>query len=94
MKIPKKIKICGQEIDVKQKRNYDQYFQDSLGEWHQEKMTIFINQKLPAKLKEEVFCHEVVEAINSLFDLELDHWKIQVLGLVSHQVFFTEDSNG
>lgn len=46
---------------------------------------IKIEERIDREAQEEVFIHEVIEAINSIYDLGVPHPVIQTLGIAIHQ---------
>ena len=56
------------------------------GTFDPDKLAIKIESDMSDALKHETLLHEVIEAINFLCELELEHQAIQVLGLMLHQV--------
>lgn len=60
--------------------------EDCYGQFDPETIAISIDSTLTLAHQEEVFWHEVVEAIDCLYELELEHHKIQTLGVALHQV--------
>lgn len=46
---------------------------------------IHLYENLPASVVEENFIHEIVEAIDSTADLQLDHTQISILGALMYQ---------
>ncbi len=61
------------------------------GHYDPKTMSIQIRKDLSPSMAGEVFWHEVVEAINDMYELQLKHPKIQTLGVALHQVFLSLD---
>jgi hypothetical protein len=85
---PKYIRLGGHIIAVTRKSNLIKD-EDAFGTWDDEKLEITIDADLSSALTWETFWHEVVEAINSATDSNLDHSVIQTSGLLLHQVFMS-----
>lgn len=60
---------------------------NNLGEYHQDTQKIYIEKASTLQQKRESFIHEIIEAINSIYNLEIDHGKLTLLSTVLHQVF-------
>jgi len=90
MGLPDKLKIAGFEIPVTERKELAR--QASIfGAFDPMKMTIGIEKDLCDQNKSEVLMHEVIEAINSIYDLGMSHNAIQVLGVTLRQ--FLLDNN-
>ncbi len=63
------------------------------GLYDEKTMSIQIRKDLSPSMAGEVFWHEVVEAINDMYELRLPHPKIQTLGVALHQVFQSLDDS-
>lgn len=85
---PKYIRLGGHLISVTRKANLIKD-DDAFGTWDDEKLEITIDADLNAALTWETFWHEVMEAINTATDSDLDHSVIQTTGLLLHQVFMS-----
>ena len=84
MKIPKTIHLAGHKIPVHIDAGVDS---DAVGQYHAAHNQIGIRSGIPQSAMEEVLFHEVVEAINHIYELNLPHAKIQTLGAALHQAF-------
>lgn len=85
MSIPKQVIIGGHVISVREVPNLTGRHGEC-GSFQLTSLAIEIDDKLPASLKEETLMHEVIEAINAIYELELPHRSIQILGVALHQV--------
>jgi len=81
MQIPKKIKIGGHILTVRFSEDIG-----NMGEWHSAKQIIKLYKDNCQSQHEETLLHEIVEAINGLYEFNLPHDKIQILGAVLHQI--------
>jgi hypothetical protein len=84
MQIPEKIKIGGFMVDVEFVNNLMTDWQHS-GEYHPRTQTIKIDKDCSEQEREEVFIHEVLEAIKSIYDIPLEHRDLSLLATVLHQ---------
>ncbi len=86
MKIPKTLKIGGKKIKVKIVK--DLSYENAIGIWESEYYTITLEENgiAPIEKLEECFLHEIVEAINGLYELKLSHYKITVISEVLFQI--------
>jgi len=99
MKRPFKfLPVGGQKVkikDVKNKKIMDQFIQfggeddgrSTLGVFFGHENSIYIDQDLDAADWMVTLIHELCEAINSIFSLELNHLQISVLGEALYQAF-------
>lgn len=85
MKIPDNIKIGGFNIDVEFVDNLI-IERGSLGEYHPRTQTIRIDKDNSNQQKEETFIHEVLEAIISIYDIEIEHKDLSIMATVLHQI--------
>lgn len=94
MKIPNRIKLYGQDIDINLTTTpevipgkgrilgrYDPAVQE---------ITLYNNTEKPC-VAEANYIHEVIEAIDVLGDLQLNHTQISALASSLHQVFTTQE---
>jgi hypothetical protein len=85
MKITDKIKIAGQVYDVKynskmpSKRGHN-------GECDSMDNEITIDPNLKMARQEQVLIHEIIEAINMEYPLELEHVQIEMLEVALYQI--------
>jgi hypothetical protein len=77
MKIPRKIKILGHDYKVETIDWIEGARSD--GTCCNATATISIDTRLPRTRQEEVFIHEIIEAINFHLELELKHPQITAL---------------
>jgi hypothetical protein len=91
MNIPNQIKLAGYNYTIEMVRHLARD-RDSAGEssWNGQKISI--DESLSQTCKEAVLIHEVIEQINVLYDLNLEHEKIVVLETALHQ--FIRDNPG
>ncbi len=92
---PKYISLGGHIIQVVRKKGLI-HDEEAFGTWDDGKLQIAIDADLSPTLAWETFWHEVMEAINTATDSNLDHSVIQTSGLLLHQVFMSifEKSQG
>lgn len=84
MKLPKQVEIGGHLIKVTEVTGLASRHGEC-GSFQLSSLTIEIDKGLPDTLKEETLWHEIVEAINAIYELELPHRSIQILGVGIHQ---------
>lgn len=88
LKIPAQFELLGHVINVIWADIHES--EDAWGMFEADKMLITLDNSIKGKsLAEETFCHEKVEAMNILGELELEHPKIQQLGAMMHQAEIT-----
>lgn len=90
MNIPSKIKIGGFIIKVKEAKDL-LVERDHLGEYHPKYQVIYIDEDHTDQQKEETFIHELFEAIDSIYNIQLNHDKLTLLATVFHQVLKDND---
>lgn len=85
MIIPDNIKIAARDIRVCQ---VDHLSDDEArwGDYCARTGTIRIEAGIPDDMKEGVFWHEVLEALDDIYDLKLSHHRLSVLAVAFHQV--------
>jgi hypothetical protein len=81
MRIPKKIKICGQEFTVQYEDNLKDKGQALLGCCKVDGCTIYLKKRMHKNKKKEVFLHECVHAIDENLDLRLGEKKVNILAI-------------
>ena len=86
MEIPSQIKIGGLVFDVKESTLGYTDKDEDWGAFSLNKLTIWISSELTQEQKETALIHEIIEAINEMFDLELDHTKICIIENTLYQV--------
>ena len=84
--LPKTIKLGGKKIKVSLVKKGSLGNGNNIGEWDPNNFTIEIENVPPQQRINECFVHEVIEAINSIYELKLRHWKINLLGEMLYQV--------
>lgn len=87
MRIPETLKIGGKEIKVSLAK--PGAVDGNVAMWFPDTFEIKIEDlpNAPDQRKEEAFLHETLEAINSIYELNLPHWKITLLSEVFYQIF-------
>ena len=85
MQIPGKIKIGGYIVSVEFVNNLMTDRQHT-GEYHPRIQTIKIDKDCSEQEREEVFVHEMMEAITAIYDIPLKHRDLSLLATVLHQV--------
>lgn len=89
MTIPDKVKIGSFDIEVKFKEGIVIDRQHG-GEYFPRELTIYLDPALK-KRHEEIFLHEIIEALCDTYDLDIDHHHIMVLGRGLCQVLRDND---
>lgn len=87
MKIPKTVKIGGlnytvELTDIEQGKAQS----DSIGLHHARFTKIIIDNRLSSDKQESIFLHEILEALNLMYSLELEHKTIDILEAGLYQV--------
>jgi len=85
MRIPGKIKIGGYMVEVEFESNLMTDRQHN-GEYHPRTQTIKIDKDCSEQEREEVFIHEVLEAIKAIYDIPLEHRDLTLIATVLHQI--------
>ena len=85
MRIPASIQIGGHTIKIEYQSGLVAY-QEAYGVFDPTQLRILIDKDLSSSVKLETFWHEVVEALNFFAEAEMDHSKIQIFGVLLHQV--------
>jgi hypothetical protein len=85
--IPDNIVINGVKIQVLFNGSLDSH--DEYGRYLPDKFIIEIDPMLPDEKKRMVLIHEIIEAINNIYDIGLKHHQINLLeaGLSSMELF-------
>ena len=81
MKLPKTITVGPHEYTVRSL----EHLGDNFGECHYESLEILISAQSAPSVQEETLWHEVVEAMNHTYEMNLPHRTIQVLGAAFYQ---------
>ena len=84
MSIPKTIKISGYEFKVNLSTRKE--LEDDFGTMDMETLTICIEKGIDEQLQYSTLLHEVIETINYIHELDLDHSKIMTLETCLYQV--------
>ncbi len=90
MNIPAEIKIGGFIIKVKEVKNLS-VERESTGEYHPFLQEIWLDDTLTKQQREEVFVHEVLEAVKDIYDIVLAHKELTLIATVLHQIL--KDNN-
>tara|TARA_R100001163_G_C5045426_1_gene182781 strand:+ start:976 stop:1290 length:315 start_codon:yes stop_codon:yes gene_type:complete len=85
MKIPSQIRIGGHTISVEFQNGLLEYNQ-AFGVFDPTNLKILIDADIEDGLKVETFWHEVIEALNFFCEANMDHSKIQIFGVLLHQI--------
>ena len=85
LKIPEKLKIGGFEWRVKEVKHLISD-RERLGEMAPRTQEIVIEEESSEQQKEETLIHEIIEALNFLYNINLEHYQIELLGVTLHQV--------
>jgi hypothetical protein len=88
MKLPKHINLGGHEIRIEPQPGLAKL--GECGHFEMGSLIIRIDTDMPETLVQETLLHEIVEAINALYELELAHRTIQILGTALHQALASE----
>lgn len=86
MDIPNKIKIGGFNYNCKEEENLIRD-NGNLGESCSNALTIKVDESLPLQQKESTLLHEIIEQINSNYELNLEHNQICTLETSLYQVY-------
>lgn len=89
MKIPKKIKISGHVLKIKEVAELDN--NQNLGRYTMSKNEILLDKNSDVQQKESTFFHEIIEALNSMYEIGLKHRDISTLENSLYQVL--KDNN-
>ena len=81
---PRYIKLGGHTIKVVRVSGLIQEH-SAFGMWDENSLSISVDSGLSTSLAWETLLHECIEGINSHAELNLEHHKIQCLGLLLHQ---------
>jgi hypothetical protein len=84
MNLPDKIKIGPYDIKVEIVHNIA-IDRDHGGEYSPRELTISLDSSIE-KRHGEIFVHEIVEAINDIYNLNINHDDMMVLGVALYQV--------
>lgn len=85
MQIPEQIKIGGYIVGVKEVENI-MHDRRELGNYQPRTQEIQLDKANTDQQKEETFMHEIIEAITTIYDIDIDHHKLSVIATVLHQV--------
>ena len=85
MRIPQSINIGAHTITIEYQSGMFAYNQ-AFGVFDAEELKIIIDADINESLKVETFWHEVIEALNFFCEAAMDHSKIQIFGVLLHQI--------
>ena len=85
MRIPKTIKLGGNIIEVSYEKDLLAN-RDCFGEYHVKLFKIVLDKDNHIQQMEETLIHEILEAIISIYDINLEHEKLALLSVVLHQL--------
>jgi hypothetical protein len=86
--IPKTVKIGAYTVEVKHARGL-MTDEENMGNFNGRTMEINIDPDMTENLQYGIFCHEVIEAVKTIYDIEAlakDHHAITQLGEALHQI--------
>jgi len=86
MKLPKEVKIGGLSYKVEEKDLNKEECNNNCGYCRTTEELIVINSELPDNVKESTLLHEIIEALNYNYQLELPHATIMTLEATLYQV--------
>jgi len=88
MKIPKVLKIGGKKFKVRVIKIDSLSDIENVGEMDGNRHIITLNDldDAPIERLEECFLHEILEAINEIYELKLPHWKITSISEVLYGI--------
>lgn len=84
-KIPNKINILGKQFTISV-RNREHDGTDQLASARYATQELWIEKDSHIQVQEEGLIHEVIEMINTMCELNLDHGSISILGTTLYQV--------
>jgi hypothetical protein len=80
------IKFGGYKLFVKEVENL-LLESKALGEYAPIRQEILIDENLTKQQKQEVLIHEILEAIGSIYKLDMLHDDLNIIGIALHQIF-------
>lgn len=83
MNIPEKLKIGGYIITVHRKNMEGR---NNLGEYHNFTQEIWLDEGLTEQQSDEIFIHEIFEAIKDIYSLDYSHEILNLNGVVFHAI--------
>ena len=92
MKIPNIIKIGGFHWNVREVENL-MIDREHLGEMAPRTQEISIEKGSSEQQKEETLLHEIIEVLNWMYNIKLEHYQIELLGVSLHQVLKDNEIN-
>jgi hypothetical protein len=83
--IPNELKVGGVTLRVERQQGLAAS-RKSFAEYSPLMQTIAIEPTIPQDHQEECLVHEIIEALDGFYGLELQHWQIHTLGFALYQV--------
>ena len=90
MQMPSNLKIGGFQWNVKEVENL-MNDREHLGEMAPRTQEISIEKGSSEQQKEETLLHEIIEVLNWMYNINLEHYQIELLGVSLHQVLKDND---
>lgn len=81
IKIPETVKIGGYIIRILRK-NMDEEKRSNMGEYHHFTQEIWLDERLTEQQEEEIFIHEILEAIKDIYLLKYSHEILNLNGVM------------
>lgn len=86
MKIPNKVRILGHVYEVIKRNREVEDGTTAPGTCDNDYLKIWIHNRAAMSIQEEIFMHEIIEAINCLMQLQLTHPQISQVSASLYQV--------
>lgn len=86
---PRKLKIGGHIFTIKYVDKFEASLEEDLGSCDRDSSTLVINtnSRISESQRESTLIHEILEAINDIYDVGLEHRQIQLLESTLYQIF-------
>ena len=91
MKIPNSLKIGGHTYQVILRNREKEDGNSNLGSCNNHLHKIWLDTEVSNTLQEETFLHEIIEALNYNYQLEMSHQTITILTTIFYQVLKDND---
>jgi hypothetical protein len=85
LRIPAEFRLLGHTIPVL----FEHIEGGDYGTWDTEDFYVALNENMKGTIVGETYCHEIIEAMNDIMELHIDHATIQRLGAGLHQILTT-----
>lgn len=85
MNIPDKIKIGGFNVNVEFVEHLIAE-REHLDEYHPRTQTIKLDKDNSKQQNQETFIHELLEAVVSIYGIDIEHKDLSIMGTVLHQI--------